>query len=89
MAQMLQEHYQLMTDQEHSQAQVQQQTQIRLVALVTAVALLLHLAVAAVVALVAAVVEVADLVMEEVTKYNYLSRPPRQKNTPNFFSGSR
>jgi hypothetical protein len=34
-------------------------------------------------------VEVADRVMEGVTRYFYLSRPYRQKNTPNFFSGSR
>lgn len=87
MAQTLQQHYHLMIQVEHSQTQAQ--TQARIVALVTAVALLLHLAVAAVVALVAVVVEVADLVMEGVTRYFYLSRPYRQKNTPNFFSGSR
>ena len=85
MAQTLQQPYHLMIQVDPSQTQAQ----ARIVALVTAVALLLHLAVAAVVALAAVVVEVADRVMEGVTRYFYLSRPYRQKNTPNFFSGSR
>ena len=91
------QHYHLMIQVDPSQAQVATQTaqaqsphlaQVVVVAVTHLVvaALLLRLAV---VALVAVVVEVADLVMEEVTRYNYLSRPPRQKNTPNFFSGSR
>ena len=94
------QHYHLMIQVDPSQAQVATQTaqaqsphQAVLVAQV--VAAVTHLVVAAlllrlaVVALVAVVVEVADLVMEGVTKYFYLSRPYRQKNTPNFFSGSR
>ena len=94
------QHYHLMIQVDPSQAQVATQTaqaqspqQAVLVAQV--VAAVTHLVVAAlllrlaVVALVAVVVEVADLVMEGVTRYFYLSRPYRQKNTPNFFSGSR
>ena len=97
------QHYHLMIQVDPSQAQVATQTaqaqspqsphQAVLVAQV--VAAVTHLVVAAlllrlaVVALVAVVVEVVDLVMEAVTRYFYLSRPPRQKNTPNFFSGSR
>ena len=94
------QHYHLMIQVDLSQAQVATQTaqaqspqQAVLVAQV--VAAVTHLVVAAlllrlaVVALVAVVVEVVDLVMEAVTRYFYLSRPYRQKNTPNFFSGSR
>ena len=91
------QHYHLMIQVDPSQAQVATQTaqaqsphlaQVVVVAVTHLVvaALLLRLAV---VALVAVVVEVADLVMEGVTRYFYLSRPYRQKNTPNFFSGSR
>ena len=91
------QHYHLMIQVDPSQAQVATQTaqapsphlaQVVVVAVTHLVvaALLLRLAV---VALVAVVVEVADLVMEGVTRYFYLSRPYRQKNTPNFFSGYR
>ena len=90
------QHYHLMIQVDPSQAQVATQTaQAQSPHLAQVVAAVTHLVVAAlllrlaVVALVAVVVEVADLVMEGVTRYFYLSRPYRQKNTPNFFSGSR
>ena len=90
------QHYHLMIQVDPSQAQVATQTaQAQSPHLAQVVVAVTHLVVAAlllrlaVVALVAVVVEVADLVMEGVTRYFYLSRPYRQKNTPNFFSGSR
>lgn len=95
------QHYHLMIQVDPSQAQVTTQTaqaqspqQAVLVAQVVAAvthlvvaALLLRLAVVALVAVVVEVVEAVTMVV--VTRYFYLSRPYRQKNTPNFFSGSR
>ena len=98
------QHYHLMIQVDPSQAQVATQTaqaqspqsphQAVLVAQVVAAvthlvvaALLLRLAVVALVAVVVEVVEAVTMVV--VTRYFYLSRPYRQKNTPNFFSGSR
>ena len=94
------QHYHLMIQVDPSQAQVATQTaqaqsphQAVLVAQVVAAvthlvvaALLLRLAVVALVAVVVEVVEAVTMVV--VTRYFYLSRPYRQKNTPNFFSGS-
>ena len=88
------QHYHLMIQVDPSQAQVATQTaQAPSPHLAQVVVAVTHLVVAAlllrlaVVALVAVVVEVADLVMEGVTRYFYLSRPYRQKNTPTFFRG--